>query len=73
MGAVRAPQRRTNTVAALGEVQADTRVTANAIEIRPLDVREIDPALKHEILEQTTDRIVDDRGHVGRGKPETPP
>ena len=57
-------------VAALGEVQADARIAADAVEGRPLDVGEIDAALQHQVFQQAADIVLDDGGDHGGAQAE---
>ena len=59
--AVRAGTSSTASIAALDEVESVADVMADAVELSPVHVRSIDATLKHEILNETPDRIVGER------------
>src|SRR6185312_6260957 len=57
VAAVRAAQRGADAEALFGEVEADTGVAAQAVEIAPDDVRGINAALADEILHQPAEIV----------------
>ena len=73
MPAVGAADGRSDAEASLGEVQADPRPLADAVEGHPADVPLVDPALEQEVLQQMADRVVDNRGDNGRPEAEHAP
>ena len=69
---VRARPRAAAAVAALDEVQAVADRAADAVVGHPLDVRRVDAALEHEVLDEAPDGIVRERGDGGRLQPKAP-
>ena len=61
VAAVRASQRRAHAESALGKVQAVAHRAADAVVLDPLHMRLIDAALQHQVLDQSTHRIVGER------------
>ena len=61
MAAIRAAERGADAEALLGEVEADARVAAEAVELAPDDLRGVDAALHHEVFDQPAE-IVDGQG-----------
>ena len=70
VGAVRHSDRRPDAEATLGEVQGSPVAASEIVGFLPHDVFEIDPALQHQIFEESSDLVVGDRGHVGDALPE---
>src|SRR6266850_528790 len=68
--AVRASERGAYAETSLGEIEAVTRATADAVVSNPADPREVDSALQDEIFDQPADGIVDQRGDNGRAQAE---
>ena len=71
--AVGAAPRAAAAEAALDEVEPVADGPADAVVRRPDDVRDVHPALEHEVLHQTPDRIVGERGHRRRPHAEAAP
>src|SRR5476651_833080 len=67
---VRAAERRPGTEAALDEVETIANPAPGAVVRQPRDVALVDSALKNQVLEQATDRVVGKRGHDRRPQPE---
>src|SRR5206468_4185067 len=68
--AVRASEGGAYAETSLGEIEAVTRATADAVVSNPADPGEVDSALQHEIFDQPADGIVDQRGDDGRAQAE---
>ena len=60
--AVGAGTRAAAAIAALDEVEAVADLAADTVERAPEDVAHVDAALEHEVLDETADRIVRERG-----------
>ena len=73
MTAVRAADGPARAEAALGEVQAIADSAPDAIELDPAEVRQIDAALQHQILDEPTDGVIGQRGDDRRTLPEAAP
>ena len=65
MAAVHHAERSTDAKASLKKVGAVSGTTTNAVVWCPAKIAEIDTALKHEVLDQAADRIVDQAGDDG--------
>src|SRR4051794_22172445 len=59
--------------AALREVQAVPHPSTRAVEGKPRDVGRVDAALENEILHESADLVVDERGDDGCTKAEAAP
>jgi len=68
---IRAAKRRADAETTLGKVHPVAHIAADTVVFCPFDVRLIDAALIDQILNETPDRVVRQRGDDGRVKPET--
>jgi hypothetical protein len=66
MPTIRAAERGANAKTLLGEVEADTRIAAQSVEFAPDDLRGVDAALHHQVLDQPA-QIVLRQGSNGGG------
>src|SRR4051794_35453349 len=66
MSTVAAAERRADAEALLGEIEADARIASQAVEFAPDDLRHVDAALHHQVLDQPAE-VVDGQGGNGRG------
>src|SRR5262245_64530673 len=73
MTAVRAADSPARTEAALGEVQAIADLAPDAVELHPAEVRQIDAALQHQVLDEPADSVVRQRRDDCRALPEAAP
>jgi len=55
---------------ALGEVEAVADVAADAVVLDPLEQREVDTALEHEVFDEAADGVVGERGGDGGAQAE---
>ena len=70
---VRDPDRPAEAEAALGEVEPVADRAPDAVVGDPADVREVNPALEAEILDEPANRVVDERGDDRRPQAEAAP
>ena len=73
MPTIRTTQSSANPKASLGEIQPVTHTTAHAVILDPFEMRLIDSALINQILNQTADGIVCQRGNDRGIHSETTP
>ena len=64
VAAVRAADAAARAEAALGEVQPVADAAPDAVVFLPAQVRQVDAALEHQVLDQPADRVVGQRGDV---------
>src|ERR1041385_9030522 len=60
----------TDAKATFGKIEAVADGPTNAVELHPLYVRLVHPALVDEILDQSTDGVISERSHDRRIHPE---
>src|SRR5215470_9439193 len=65
MTAIGAPNRCSQSKAALSEIQAVANLSPHAVVFNPLDVRLVHSSLINQVLDQPADRIVSERGDNG--------
>ena len=71
MPAVRTTERRAHAETALREIEPDTALASDAVELHPLDVADIHTALQQKILEQSSHRVVHNCAYQRRAQAET--
>ena len=66
------PTRAADAEAALGEVEPVADAAADAVVGHPADVRDVDAALEHQVLDEPADRVVGERGDDRGAQAEAP-